>query len=69
MEAPHRSADTALRGDQDARRILSGGFRGRGTGTVLLSVVMKTMADVGMHRFDHRNLQRETMDAAAHPRK
>lgn len=37
--------------------ILFGAARGGGAGTVLVFVVLKTLADLGMHRFEHRRLQ------------
>jgi hypothetical protein len=37
--------------------ILFGAAQGGGVGMVLLFVVLKTLADLGMHRFEHRKLQ------------
>ena len=46
--------------------ILFGAARGGGPGTMLLFTVLKTLADLGMHRFEHRRLQRARPgDAAA----
>ena len=38
--------------------ILFGAARGGGAGTVILFSVLKTLADVGMHKFEHRQLQK-----------
>jgi Family of unknown function (DUF6498) len=38
--------------------ILFGAARGGGAGTVILFSVLKTLADVGMHKFEHRRLQK-----------
>jgi hypothetical protein len=38
--------------------ILFGAARGGAVGTLLLFVILKTLADLGMHRFEHSRLQR-----------
>ncbi|MFO1426872.1 MAG: DUF6498-containing protein [Steroidobacteraceae bacterium] len=38
--------------------ILFGAARGGGPGMMLLFTALKTLADLGMHRFEHRRLQR-----------
>ncbi len=40
--------------------ILFGAARGGGAGTVIAFSVLKTLADVGMHKFEHRRLQAAT---------
>ncbi|MCU0618235.1 MAG: DUF6498-containing protein [Gemmatimonadaceae bacterium] len=37
--------------------ILFGATQGGGAATILLFTVMKTLADIGMHKFEHRKLQ------------
>ena len=37
--------------------IVFGAARGGGAGTILVFVALKTLADLGMHRFEHRRLQ------------
>jgi hypothetical protein len=37
--------------------ILIGATQGGGAATILLFTVMKTLADIGMHKFEHRKLQ------------
>ena len=49
--------------------ILFGAAKGGGAGMVLLFVVLKTLADLGMHRLEHRRLQRPPVTVAAKPRK
>ncbi len=38
--------------------ILFGAARGGGAGTIIAFSVLKTLADVGMHKFEHRQLQK-----------
>lgn len=37
--------------------ILFGATQGGGAGTILLFTILKTLADIGMHKFEHRKLQ------------
>ncbi len=38
--------------------ILFGAAKGGGVGTILLFTILKTLADIGMHKFEHRRLQK-----------
>jgi hypothetical protein len=48
--------------------ILFGATQGGGVGTILLFTILKTLADIGMHKFEHRKLQRPAAGAEDYTR-
>lgn len=45
--------------------ILFGAAKGGGVGTILLFTILKTLADIGMHKFEHRRLQQGRVAATS----